>query len=369
MKKKFTIFFLQLFISTLFALDYRQVLFSNNFERIEQINDENIVNNYLNKIKQSYIKIVSNEPFREEYRELKYFRLYKEIFENIVIYRLVGCSEKITDTNIENQNLKNISQLIFYENTGNIYLIDYAFFHYRGDHEGMWASSVVDVYEGLEVISRNNKIKGLMSHKSEIEVRTHNGEDGGSRWIENNGYSNAKYYEWADLQNLKKYALVSNNVYLFDGYNNHIEIHSTRPLIDKKRPLMYTIQNAFDGNPATAYVEDTDDDLLFISVYNKKFKNVTCMSLINGYSGNEDLYFKNNRVKKIGDYYISSEGSKRVYSDKYANIEDIPNKKQIVKFDDSIFAVMELYNGTKYSDTCLSELDFYDKKSGWLFGE
>lgn len=371
MKKKFTIFFIQLFISALFALDYRQVLFSNNFERIERVNNsESILRNHYETIITFIKKKVDNHSqVSYEYPEFKYKELYSEDYDNGKLYRLLIADEPITQDKILNMSFKYICQVVFIISNDTLNLVDYAFFHYRGDHEGMWASSVVDVYEGIEVISRNNKIKGLMSHKSEVEVRTHSDEGGGKRWIENNGNSNAKYYEWADLQNLKKYALVSNNVYLFDGYNNHIEIHSTRPLIDKKRPLMYTIQNAFDGNPATAYVEDTDDDLLFISVYNKKFKNVTCMSLINGYSGNEDLYLKNNRVKKIGDYYISSEGSKRVYSDKYANIEDIPNKKQIVKFDDSIFAVMELYNGTKYSDTCLSELDFYDKKSGWLFGE
>lgn len=371
MKKKFAIFFIQLFISALFALDYRQVLFSNNFERIERVqNSESILKNHYEAIITFIKKKVDNHSkVLCEYPEFKYKELYSEDYDNGKLYRLLIADEPITQEKILNMSFKYICQVVFIINNDSLNLVDYVFFHYRDDHEGMWASSVVDVYEGIEVISRNNKIKGVMSHKSEVEVRTHNEADGGSRWIENNGYSNAKYYEWTDLQNPKKYALVSNNVYLFDSYNNHIEIHSTRPLIDKKRPLMYTIQNAFDGNPATAYVEDTDDDLLFISVYNKKFKNVTCMSLINGYSGNEDLYFKNNRVKKIGDYYISSEGSKRVYSDKYANIEDIPNKKQIVKFDDSIFAVTELYNGTKYSDTCLSELDFYDKKSGWLFGE
>ena len=366
MKKKFTIFFIQLFISALFALDYRQVLFSNNFERIEQINDENIVNNYLNKIKQSYIKIVSNEPFREEYRELKYFRLYKEIFENIVIYRLVGCSEKITDTNIENQNLKNISQLIFYENTGNIYLIDYAVFHYTPEGGGMYTAYFTDDYYGLETIERSNNLKGIMKHHSENMKEVHSDEDSSQKTINYSGFSNAKYYEWSDLQNPKKYALISSNVYLFDSYNNHIEIHSTRPLIDKKRPLMYTIQNAFDGNPATAYVEDTGSSNIGITIKMKEERSLLMLAIINGYGENIDLYKANNSIKEleIGDDYSTNEVIKL---NNMVDIQKLPTKA----YKNSSFCVFSrnLYKGTKYDDTCIAELNLCFKKFGWLFGE
>ena len=132
---------------------------------------------------------------------------------------------------------------------------------------------------------------------------------------------------------------------------------------------MYTIQNAFDGNPATTYVEDTDDDLLFISVYKEKMGKTKYLTVINGYSANEKLYFENNRVKEIGDYYVSSTGSKRIYSNKTAVLEDIFGTNQKVDFYDSLFAVTETYKGTKYTDTCISELDFFIYKQGLLFGE
>ena len=371
MKKLVCIVLIQISLSVLFALDYRQVLFGNNYERIEKLTDkESILENAYDVIVSAIKKKVDNYPcVLYKYPDFKYNELYKEVFGNGTIYRLLLADEEITADKILNMSFDYIGQVIFLKEKDDLYIIDYTFFRYNEDHDGMFASSKVDVYEGMEVINRNNQIKGVMKHKSEVEVRTHTNEDTGSHWIENKGFSNADYYEWKDLQNPQEYNLIKDNVYLFDGYNNRIEIESTRPLIDKKRPLMYTIQNAFDGNPATTYVEDTDDDLLFISVYKEKMGKTKYLTVINGYSANEKLYFANNRVKRIGDYYISSIGSKRTYSDKSAFIEDVAGLEQKVDFDDSIFAVTEIYKGSKYSDTCLAELDFFIDKQGLLFGE
>ena len=370
MKKITCIILIQISLSSLWALDYRQVLFGNNYERIEKVTDENVVKSYTSKLKDVYAKVLTDAPFRSGYYgELNYFRLYKETFANAQVYRLLGCSEPITDTKIENMSLKTLSQLLFFQREETVYVVDYAVQHYTPEGGGMYTAYFTDDYYGLETIVRNNVLKGIMKHHSENMKEIHYEEGTNDKTIEYSGFSNADYYEWKDLQNPKKYTLVKDNIYLFDGYHNRIEIKSTRPLIDKKRPLMYTIQNAFDGNPATAYVEDTDDDLLFISVYKEKMGKTKYLTVINGYSANEKLYFANNRVKRIGDYYISSIGSKRTYSDKSAFIEDVAGLEQKVDFDDSIFAVTEIYKGSKYSDTCLAELDFFIDKQGLLFGE
>ena len=372
MKKITCIVLIQISLSVLFALDYRQVLFGNNYERIEKVTDEeNILENAYDVIVSAIKKKVDNYPcVLYKYPDFKYNELYTEKYGNGTIYRLLLADEEITADKILNMSFDYIGQAMFIIKNSSLYFIAYTFFRYNEDHDGMFASSKVDVYEGMEVINRNNQIKGVMKHKSEVEVRTHTNEDTGNHWIENKGFSNADYYEWKDLQNPQKYNLIKDNIYLFDGYNNRIEIESTRPLIDKKRPLMYTIQNAFDGNPATAYVEDTDDDLFSISMNDVRTKDpkkeeVTKIKIINGYSSGENFYVFNNRIKSISHY-----NWKTKVNDILA-VKDTPFIFQEIDYISGAgnFEVKELYKGSKYSDTCLSEVDFYYKKFSWLFGE
>ena len=102
MKKLACIIFIQISLSVLFALDYRQVLFGNNYERIEKVTDENVVETYSSKLKDVYAKVLTDAPFRSGYYgQLNYFRLYKETFANAQVYRLLGCSEPITDIKID----------------------------------------------------------------------------------------------------------------------------------------------------------------------------------------------------------------------------------------------------------------------------
>ena len=371
MKKLACIIFIQISLSVLFALDYRQVLFGNNYERIEKVTDENVVKSYTSKLKDVYAKVLTDAPFRSGYYgQLNYFRLYKETFANAQVYRLVGCSEPITDIKIENMSLKTLSQLVFFQREETVYVVDYAVQHYTPEGGGMYTAYFTDDYYGLETIVRNNVLKGIMKHQSENMKEIHYEEGTNDKTIEYSGFSNADYYEWKDLQNPQKYNLIKDNVYLFDGYNNRIEIESTRPLIDKKRPLMYTIQNAFDGNPATAYVEDTDDDLFSISMNDVRTKDpkkeeVTKIKIINGYSSGENFYVFNNRIKSISHY-----NWKTKVNDILA-VKDTPFIFQEIDYISGAgnFEVKELYKGSKYSDTCLSEVDFYYKKFGWLFGE
>ena len=383
MKKLACIIFIQISLSVLFALDYRQVLFGNNYERIEKVTDkENILENAYDVIVSAIKKKVDNYPcVLYKYPDFKYNELYTEKYENGTIYRLLLADEEITADKILNMSFDYIGQAMFIIKNNSLHFIAYTFFRYNEDHDGMFASSKVDVYEGMEVINRNNQIKGVMKHKSEVEVRTHTNEDTGSHWIENKGFSNADYYEWKDLQNPQKYNLIKDNVYLFDGYHNRIEIESTRPLIDKKRPLMYTIQNAFDGNPATAYVEDTDDDLFSIDVTFNKAVTINKFLIINGYAQSNDLYFSNNRIKKI--YFISYDinykrEKETVRNEFWKTYKDLifPESMEpfvlnipILEFNSFTLKTSDVFKGKRFNDTCIAEFDFNEIEIGWLFGE
>ena len=144
---------------------------------------------------------------------------------------------------------------------------------------------------------------------------------------------------------------------------DYINIYAPDFLWDLNDPLKYGLQNAFDGNPATSYVENTEDDLFEIKIYDAKYHPL--FAIINGYAQNEKLYMDNNRVKLFNYNYNLSDGTLN-----YQFIKGQGNTKLVVK---------DFYKGLKYSDTCIAELnmkavkDFYaelkPEESDWIFGD
>lgn len=120
-------------------------------------------------------------------------------------------------------------------------------------------------------------------------------------------------------------------------------------------------------------MEDTEDDLLYISfglsykIDSVRIKNEK-IAIINGYAQNNDLYLKNNRVKEInGNVY--SNGELLFVHDDTLFLKDSILEYQIFDWGPrQSFSVQKIYNGAKYSDTCIAELDFYNEEMGWLFG-
>ncbi|MBD5439299.1 MAG: hypothetical protein HDR37_12195 [Treponema sp.] len=118
--------------------------------------------------------------------------------------------------------------------------------------------------------------------------------------------------------------------------------------------------------------EDTEDDLMYISFGTKD--DLQKIAIINGYAQNNDLYLKNNRVKKIGCNSYNEREIKFEITD-YFELQDsllgyqIFEIKKIQDFSaQPSFYVKEIYKGIKYSDTCIAEVDYFYEKTGWLFG-
>ena len=81
--------------------------------------------------------------------------------------------------------------------------------------------------------------------------------------------------------------------------DRRVRIQASDYLFDSRCPLKYSIQNAFDGNPATSYVENTEDDLMKIvlrKISVRKDLEVK-FAIINGYASSSSLYKANNRSK------------------------------------------------------------------------
>ena len=130
-----------------------------------------------------------------------------------------------------------------------------------------------------------------------------------------------------------------------------INIQASESLFDPKCPLKYSIQNAFDGNPATSFVENTEDDLMKIDIWFGKA--VEQMAIINGYAQNYTLYKSNNRIKEVAKYFT--------LADDILGYQYIPCKGTNIEFT-------SLYSGSKYNDSCIAEINYIYINS-WLFGE
>ena len=127
---------------------------------------------------------------------------------------------------------------------------------------------------------------------------------------------------------------------------------------DMKCPLKYSIQNAFDGNPSTSYVENAKIDMIEIKfcIYTDYVPDK--LAIINGYAQNNSLYKSNNRIKTITD---------NLYSSAFELKDDCLDYQYVPWKENSVLSIA-IYKGKLYDDTCIAELNLLCNNS-WLFGE
>lgn len=135
---------------------------------------------------------------------------------------------------------------------------------------------------------------------------------------------------------------------------NPIRIFASDFLWDLNKPLKYGLQNAFDQDLNTSYVENSNDDLMKIEILGLNNYH-PLFAIINGYAQTEKLYYENNRIKTFNYDYKLSDGLLE-----YQYVQGKGNNK---------FEVKEIYNGSRYADTCISELNLKPEKTNWIFGD
>jgi uncharacterized membrane protein YvbJ len=115
--------------------------------------------------------------------------------------------------------------------------------------------------------------------------------------------------------------------------------------------------NVADGNKETVWVEGASGDGLgeWVKLESDTEQGIVGFSVINGYSKSDNLYYANNRVAKLLVEF--SDGTSTIFNltDRNFNEQGVTftniKKTKYVKF-----TIMEVYNGSKYSDTCISEI-------------
>lgn len=334
----------------------------------------------INKEFYGVLEFNSNFPPVQEADFDSEVHIFKQMFKetNEIIYRVISRTKETAPF-----DRTGIFQKGYYTNGhGKPNLIFADFYDTEAETFGQSVTSVRLNYNFMPVI-KNNKIAGIMIYGIErFDKENSIMEYTGST---RNLYHKAAVY-WSDDFSTAD---------LRNRYENNADIHieCSKPLIDEKDTFKYTIQNAFDKNPATSYVEDTDDDLfsirfvfakeLFFQNYSwviGKSLSINNISVINGYAANENLYFSNNRIKELIISSYNLENKKKsdnflkelskiytgILKDNNLSFSTIQIPKE--KIYSVTFSCTQLYKGKKYNDTCLAEFDLYNKNVGWLFG-
>ncbi len=224
------------------------------------------------------------------------------------------------------------------------------------------------IFYSIDIIAEKEKAKGVLI--SDVRVR--------GRLNPNN-----RKWEWGTdayrkgqlfgITNNCNYYLMSEVEKMRRGEKySEIRITASDCLVDPNIPLRYSLQNAFDGDPATSYVENTENDLMSIDLTYADYSKIKKLAVINGYAQNSSLYDKNNRIKAIGIESLD-------WNEDHSYL-DFKKKQEISLLDNYLsyqFANVELpsrintisnYNGSAYNDTCIAELNMYTGENGWLFG-
>lgn len=393
MKKNISFCVILLFTLSIYATDIRQVMFGNNYETINEVDSNHIFSEYPD-IK-SYMETLNISEFKWKDSiiqggiQKRFYRCFEQNIGNQKFIRVVkGACELIDDfilswrnpDKIATEGHSYITQL-FYVADNCIYAIGK--FTVMEANGYTWENGTNLKYEMVEIIQRNDNVKGFLFNYLEDRIDHHNrAEENG---IYEEVYANtAEYYRFDDI--IENASEKCGNVKYLGDYNNidYVLIEASQPLVDSKRPFMYTINNAFDGNTGTAYVENTGDNLFYISVWKKNINNdfgkLENLQLYNGYCLNEHLFKLNSRIKNYALFinYITTidEIKYSNYISIYENFLTDSYNQQIINinydklpFSTYYFEIKDYYKGEKYDDVCLSELNLYFSKIGYLFGE
>ena len=343
MKKNCLLIVLLGFLCTnVFSQNYddRRILFGENYQTIQKVSKESE-----SIIKDSYSNVLAfaNKFHFFSDSSLVEHGIYKEVHNSFVFYRFL-----FTDNHSYGTFVFNYLQIFCLAYKNKLYVLDSSYLHKEQLIEETIHVSNEHIYSNYSVIQEKGEIEIIM-HQTKDKIESYydyDGEGDSEKTIKIPGEGVAYFYKLSDiLKRIEKSNSITDTIAQVE-LKEYKTVRCDSTLIDEKRPFLYTIQNAFDKNPETAYVEKSEDDDMSISIVSdKKIKRV---DIINGFVKTPNLYASNNRIRKID------------INHKLFELKDM-HSKDFVFFDiplssDIYIQTVELYKGPKYSDTCIAEI-------------
>lgn len=217
-------------------------------------------------------------------------------------------------------------------------------------------------------IPKNPKIKLLLDEKDKkiinIEKRTINYDDD---YIDNNFDLDTFGTKYELCKNEKGNWIITNEEDYM--YKNGI-IEKSISLKDSKTTASsnlkeYSPNLLLDNNKKTAWVEGVKGDGIgeWIKLDFKKDIEISNIAILNGYGKTVNLYYKNNRVKKVKIEFSNGEHLIKKLICDMPRIQVIKLPK-FIKTNYVKLTILEVEKGTEYKDTCISDLYFFNKVSG-----
>lgn len=122
----------------------------------------------------------------------------------------------------------------------------------------------------------------------------------------------------------------------------------------------YPVENIFDNNPNSAWVKGKPGDGIgeWIEVGFEPEFNLSQIKIINGYAKSKEIYSANNRVKKVVVNFSNGKPQEFILQDNILGFQTLKLPKP-VKVDSLKITIKDIYQGTKYNDTCISEIQFF----------
>lgn len=123
-----------------------------------------------------------------------------------------------------------------------------------------------------------------------------------------------------------------------------------------KTPGQYSVENLFDGDLKTAWVEGVDGNGVgeWVTIEFEEEQIIQSVEIINGFQKSNKLFTENNSIKMFD---IIIDGKKQSY---FSGLEiQLKRNIQINKSVSKIkILISSISKGTKYSDLCISDVNF-----------
>ena len=285
-------------------------------------------------------------------------RVYREVIGNDVFYRLITINSETQD--FSNQwEIQFLQALLFYF-LGRLEILAI------GSYNSMFAARY-DLFisrRSIDIIRCGDRAKGVLAtivHSPvNISARTFTRLVNGQPW----GINRSKFVLMQDFaeafeRNAESVWPLEEGIFWYEGLPS-ISIDASDSLIDPDIPLRYSLQNAFDGNPKTAFIANPETGLMSIS-FTGTGSSVIRIAIINGYTYDFISYKNNNRIKTISIFingaFHGVELTDNTLSWQFSEIDGFGN-----------FSVRDIIRGNKFNRTVISGYNVYSTEHGWLFG-
>jgi hypothetical protein len=323
----------------------------NSWQKLERLSEDE----EHNFIQENINYLLSSERNRDNVDEELYFSIYRQQAGTDTFYRVIETASNTPD--FMSRSIR-FDLALIHQNTylgGVRYNITHA-----------TQSGWVTFFQSIDIIESGGKAKGILYTQVGVSV------DDENDWRQNNeplnqplsGGSSSKYFLMENLLN--------KNLSERELGKTVIRITASACHIDPDCPLRYSFQNAFDGNPATAYVISNEVDLMKIDLLYTNFEEINQIAIINGYAQNKDVYAMYNRVKEISaiTYHVNEDQTKYIETTlgSWYSEDNNLNYQMFSIRAPAIIYINKVFNGTVYDYTAISELNFLTD-NGWLFGD